>query len=60
MWWAVCADRHCQWDHSSPWRAFADAHFQWHILETGHEGVIVQLPDAAPERGDELRPQQAA
>ncbi len=50
MWLAVCADTHCRWEHTSPDRRFVEAHWQWHVLETGHHGAIVDVPPMDPER----------
>ncbi len=50
MWLAVCSEKHCRWEHSSAYRRFAEAHWQWHVLESGHHGAVVDIPAMDAQR----------
>ncbi len=49
MWLAVCSDNDCGWEHASVYRRYVEAHWQWHVLETGHHGAVVDIPSRDPE-----------
>ncbi len=61
MWLAVCAEKCCRWEHTSVYRRFVEAHWQWHVLETGHHGAVVDIPPTEPEHlNNQLQPKLAA
>ncbi len=54
MWLAVCSETQCQWDHATHSPTLARAQLQWHILETNHRGVMVDVLPPDPQRQAEL------
>ncbi len=61
MWLAACSDKQCQWDHVTTSPTLATAQLQWHMLESNHRGVVVEIPAPDQEREAEVtRLKQAA
>ncbi len=54
MWLAACSEQACQWRVLTASLPLAEFHFRRHVLETGHQGIVVAVPILESERSTEL------
>ncbi len=54
MWLAACSHKPCQWRLVTTSLPLAEFHFRQHVVETGHQGVVVPIPASGAEREAEI------